>query len=79
MQRSRRGQVDRLVEVMRDGRRTAPAEPVNLLRDRCIAGLARLPQRYRQITRAAKYPGQLTARRCKFRLKRSASASAALR
>src|ERR1700733_4300467 len=45
-----------LVEVMRDGRRSAPPEPVNILRDRCIAGLARLPERYRQITRAAKYP-----------------------
>ena len=45
-----------LVEVMRDGRRGAPPEPVNILRDRCIAGLARLPERYRQITRAAKYP-----------------------
>ena len=41
---------------MRDGCRIAPAEPVNALRDRCIAGLARLPQRYRQISRAAKYP-----------------------
>src|SRR5271170_3149613 len=45
-----------LVEVMRDGRRIAPAEPVNILRDRCIAGLARLPRRYRQISRAAGYP-----------------------
>jgi nicotinate phosphoribosyltransferase len=45
-----------LVEVMRDGRRSAPPEPVNILRERCIAGLARLPERYRQITRAAKYP-----------------------
>jgi nicotinate phosphoribosyltransferase len=45
-----------LVEVMRDGRRTAPAEPVNVLRERCVAGLARLPARYRQINRAAAYP-----------------------
>ncbi len=45
-----------LVEVMRDGRRTAPAEPVNALRERCIAGLSRLPERYRQINRAAAYP-----------------------
>src|SRR5271170_5914088 len=45
-----------LVEVMRDGRRIAPAEPVKVLRDRCIAGLARLPLRYRQISRAARYP-----------------------
>src|ERR1700691_816092 len=35
-----------LVEVMRDGCRIAPAEPVNALRDRCIAGLARARLRY---------------------------------
>lgn len=45
-----------LVEVMRGGRRIAAAEPINVLRDRCIAGLARLPQRYRQINREAVYP-----------------------
>jgi nicotinate phosphoribosyltransferase len=45
-----------LVEVMRGGRRTTAAEPVSALRERCIAGLARLPQRYRQISRAAAYP-----------------------
>jgi nicotinate phosphoribosyltransferase len=45
-----------LAEVMRGGRRTAPAEPVSALRERCLAGLARLPQRYRQINRAAVYP-----------------------
>jgi nicotinate phosphoribosyltransferase len=45
-----------LVEVMREGRRSATAEPVNVLRERCMAGLARLPLRYRQISRAARYP-----------------------
>jgi nicotinate phosphoribosyltransferase len=45
-----------LIEVMRGGRRITPSEPVNALRDRCLAGLARLPQRYRQISRAATYP-----------------------
>jgi nicotinate phosphoribosyltransferase len=45
-----------LLEVMREGRRTAPAEPVDILRDRCIASLARLPQRYRAINRTALYP-----------------------
>ena len=45
-----------LVEVMREGRRIGPAETVGGLRDRCLAGLARLPQRYRQINRAAVYP-----------------------
>lgn len=45
-----------LVEVMRDGRRIAPAEPVGALRERCLAGLARLPERCRQINRTAAYP-----------------------
>ncbi len=45
-----------LVEVMRGGRRIVPAEPVSALRERCLAGLARLPQRYRQISRTAVYP-----------------------
>src|SRR5277367_3525446 len=45
-----------LIEVMHDGRRTAPAEPISILRERCLQGLARLPQRYRQINRAAAYP-----------------------
>ena len=41
---------------MRHGRRLVPPEPLSALRDRCMAGLAQLPQRYRQITRAANYP-----------------------
>jgi len=45
-----------LAEVMRAGRRTSPAESVSALRDRCVSGLAHLPQRYRQINRAAVYP-----------------------
>ena len=45
-----------LVQVMRGGRRIAPAEPINTLRGRCMAGLERLPQRFRQIHRSAKYP-----------------------
>jgi nicotinate phosphoribosyltransferase len=45
-----------MVEVMRGGRRVAAAEPVSALRERCLAGLARLPLRYRQINRAAVYP-----------------------
>ncbi len=49
-----------LIEVMRDGHRTAPAEPVNILRERCLQGLARLPQRYRQINRAVAYPVRYT-------------------
>ena len=45
-----------LTEVMRGGRRVAPAESVSALRERCLAGLARLPQRFHQLNRAAVYP-----------------------
>jgi nicotinate phosphoribosyltransferase len=45
-----------LIEVMRGGRRLAPPEGVGALRDRCVAGLSHLPQRYRQINRTAVYP-----------------------
>jgi nicotinate phosphoribosyltransferase len=45
-----------LVEVMRGGRRLAQPESVATLRKRCMASLARLPKRYRQINRAAVYP-----------------------
>ncbi|MGB0033963.1 MAG: nicotinate phosphoribosyltransferase [Candidatus Acidiferrales bacterium] len=44
-----------LVEVMRGGRRVAPAEPIGILRARCIDGLARLPERFRRIDRSAAY------------------------
>lgn len=47
---------------MRGSRRTAPAEPVHALRDRCIASLALLPQRYRQIKRSAVYPVRYSKR-----------------
>jgi len=45
-----------LVQVMRGGRRVTPAEPVHALRERCKAGLARLPARLRQVNRNASYP-----------------------
>lgn len=45
-----------LVEVMRGGRRIAAHETVSALRERCLAGLAHLPNRYRQISRAVAYP-----------------------
>jgi nicotinate phosphoribosyltransferase len=45
-----------LFEVMRGGRRIAPPETISALRERCLAGIARLPRRYRQINRAAIYP-----------------------
>jgi nicotinate phosphoribosyltransferase len=51
-----------LIEVMRGGQRVAPAEPINALRDRCVAGLAHLPTRYRDINKAAVYPVRYTKR-----------------
>jgi nicotinate phosphoribosyltransferase len=45
-----------LVEVMRGGRRLAAGEPIHALRERCMASLERLPQRFRQINRQAAYP-----------------------
>jgi nicotinate phosphoribosyltransferase len=45
-----------MLEVMRGGRRLTPREPVHTLRARCLAGLARLPKRLRQINRVAVYP-----------------------
>ncbi|HKV05316.1 MAG TPA: nicotinate phosphoribosyltransferase [Candidatus Acidoferrales bacterium] len=51
-----------LAEVMRGGSRVSPAEPVSALRDRCLAGLARLPERYRQINRTAVFPVRYSKR-----------------
>jgi nicotinate phosphoribosyltransferase len=51
-----------LIEVMRSGRRLAKPEPIAALRDRCIANLARLPKRYRQIQRSVAYPVRYTKR-----------------
>jgi nicotinate phosphoribosyltransferase len=51
-----------LVEVMRGGRRIVLPEPVGALRDRCLASLARLPERYRQIHRTAAYPVRYSQR-----------------
>jgi len=45
-----------LVQVMRGGRRLAPPEPVEALRNRCMQNLAQLPKRYLQINRKAEYP-----------------------
>lgn len=44
-----------LVEVMRDGRRTRPTEPISDLRGRTLASLARLPKKLRRIDRQAEY------------------------
>jgi len=56
------GSTPLLIEVMRGGRRLASAESVGALRDRCMAGLASLPQRYRQINRNAVYPVRYSKR-----------------
>jgi nicotinate phosphoribosyltransferase len=51
-----------LQQVMRDGRRLAPPEPIAELRKRCASSLERLPERYRRIDRAAEYPVHHTKR-----------------
>jgi nicotinate phosphoribosyltransferase len=51
-----------LIEVMRNGRRVAPAESISVLRGRCINSLARLPQRFLQINRTAVYPVRYSQR-----------------
>jgi len=51
-----------LVEVMRGGRRVLPATTVIEARGRCLAGLARLPDHYRQISRNAVYPVRYSSR-----------------
>jgi len=45
-----------LVEVMRGGKRIVPQVPVSESRALCLASLARLPRKYRQINRTAEYP-----------------------
>ena len=45
-----------LAPVMLEGRRTLPPEPISALRDRCVAGLAHLSERYRRIDKRAEYP-----------------------
>jgi nicotinate phosphoribosyltransferase len=45
-----------LIEVMRGGKRTVPQVPVSDSRALCLANLARLPEKYRQINRTAEYP-----------------------
>jgi nicotinate phosphoribosyltransferase len=51
-----------LIEVMRSGHRLASPEPIDALRDRCMANLAKLPARYRQIQRSVAYPVRYTKR-----------------
>jgi nicotinate phosphoribosyltransferase len=59
---SANGSTALLIEVMRSGRRVSPAESIGALRGRCMAGLARLPKRYRQINRTAVYPVRYSKR-----------------
>lgn len=51
-----------LVEVMREGRRVGSKEPITALRERCIAGLARLPKQYLRLNRSAVYPVRYSQR-----------------
>jgi len=45
-----------LVEVMKNGRRTKMPEPISELRERCVAELGCLPERYLRIDRDSAYP-----------------------
>jgi len=45
-----------LIPVMKDGKRLIPKATVSEARERCLSALARLPQKYRQIARPARYP-----------------------
>jgi nicotinate phosphoribosyltransferase len=56
------GSTPLLIEVMRGGRRLTSVEPISALRERCTAGLAHLPQRYRQINRTTVYPVRYSKR-----------------
>ncbi|MGA2510482.1 MAG: nicotinate phosphoribosyltransferase [Candidatus Acidiferrales bacterium] len=51
-----------LVEVMHEGRRVVPPEPISALRERCMANLALLPKRYRAINRSVAYPVRYSKR-----------------
>jgi nicotinate phosphoribosyltransferase len=51
-----------LVQVMRDGKRVAAKEPLSAMRERCIANLELLPQRYLLLDRSAKYPVRYSRR-----------------
>jgi nicotinate phosphoribosyltransferase len=51
-----------LIEVMRGGQRVLSSEPVSQARARCLASLSRLPEKYRQLGRAAHYPVRHSAR-----------------
>lgn len=51
-----------IVQVMKSGKRVASTETTLEARDRCATGLARLPERYRQLRRDVAYPVRYSAR-----------------
>jgi len=51
-----------LIEAMRGGRRVAKPETTLQARERCTAGLRRLPEKYRQLKRDVAYPVRYSAR-----------------
>jgi len=51
-----------LQEVMKEGRRLLPPEPLDAIRQRFLKEFGRLPERYRKLRRAKKYPVETTAR-----------------
>jgi len=68
-----------LAQVMREGKRLAAPETVLALRARCLAAVARLPKRYRQLRHTAVYPVSYSKRvnglldEIRRRVKRSAA------
>ncbi len=51
-----------LVPVMRDGSRLHPTAPIVEAREHCLASLALLPEKYRQLIRRSQYPVRHTKR-----------------
>lgn len=51
-----------LIQVMREGRRVAPKEPLAALRQRCISNLEHLPKRFLQLNRSTVYPVRYSRR-----------------
>jgi nicotinate phosphoribosyltransferase len=67
-----------LIEIMRNAKRVAARESVSALRERCLAGLARVPRRCHQMNRSSVYQVQYSDRlkamleKVRARVKRSA-------
>jgi nicotinate phosphoribosyltransferase len=51
-----------LREVMKEGKRLLPPEPLDVIRERFLEEFGRLPERYRKLRGAKKYPVEATPR-----------------